>query len=390
MRAVGIRAESLPPPDAEALRLGRRHTSGKECLPLCLTLGNLLKRLESERATSERFAVLFPTAHGPCREGTYNLLSQITLERLGWTDRVRIWPPSDAGYFGNLPSGLSLLIFTAFITSDLLLDALHETKPVETRAGAAQAIYDRYFAELLETAERAARQLSAPAAAWQYASGRLFGLRPLLAAASAEFAAIRGSQAVPTVLVVGEIYVRCDPFSNDFVIAKLQERGLRARLAPFHEWLDYSDLILRRDEVGGHTLSSWISGRVQRQVQHSLQRCSCAVLERPEPPQMPDILDTAEPYLRSKLIGEAVLTLGTPLAEWRRREIDAVVSVGPLECMPNKISEAQFFHVAEQEGLLSLTLPLNGDHLDPEVLDNFAFEVHARFRRAREHTPAEA
>ncbi len=102
---------------------------------------------------------------------------------------------------------------------------------------------------------------------------------------------------------------------------------------------------------------------------------------------MPDILDTAEPYLRSKLIGEAVLTVGAPLAEWRRGEIDAVVSVGPLECMPNKIAEAQFFHVAEREGLLSLTLPLNGDHLDAEVLDNFAFEVHARFRRNRATPP---
>ena len=46
--------------------------------------------------------------------------------------------------------------------------------------------------------------------------------------------------------------------------------------------------------------------------------------------------------------------------------------------MPNKIAEAQFFHVAEQEGLLTLTLALNGEPVDPEVLDNFAFEVRAR------------
>ena len=61
--------------------------------------------------------------------------------------------------------------------------------------------------------------------------------------------------------------------------------------------------------------------------------------------------------------------------------IDGVVSVGPLECMPNKIAEAQFFHAAEEEGLVSLTLSLNGDPIDPEVLDNFAFEVHQRFKR---------
>ena len=30
---------------------------------------------------------------------------------------------------------------------------------------------------------------------------------------------------------------------------------------------------------------------------------------------------------------------------------------------------------------LSLTLPLNGEPVDAEVLDTFAYEVHARFRR---------
>ena len=57
-----------------------------------------------------------------------------------------------------------------------------------------------------------------------------------------------------------------------------------------------------------------------------------------------------------------------------------MVSVGPLECMPNKLAEAQLHHAAEREGLLSLTLSLNGDPLDEAALDGFAFEVHRRFR----------
>ena len=95
------------------------------------------------------------------------------------------------------------------------------------------------------------------------------------------------------------------------------------------------------------------------------------------------VLDAVDPYLRTRLNGEAVLTIGTPLEAWRRNQIDAVVSVGPLECMPNKISEAQFFHVAEQEGLPTLTLPVNGDPVDDAVLDNFAFTVRARPRLNR-------
>ena len=37
----------------------------------------------------------------------------------------------------------------------------------------------------------------------------------------------------------------------------------------------------------------------------------------------------------------------------------------------------------ELEGLPSLTLSLNGDPVDPEVLDNFAYEVRERYQEQR-------
>jgi hypothetical protein len=52
--------------------------------------------------------------------------------------------------------------------------------------------------------------------------------------------------------------------------------------------------------------------------------------------------------------------------------------------MPTKIAEAQFHHIAEREGLPSLTLSLNGDPVNTAALDNFAFEVHSRFGRKRD------
>jgi hypothetical protein len=94
-------------------------------------------------------------------------------------------------------------------------------------------------------------------------------------------------------------------------------------------------------------------------------------------------LAAARPYVSEALMGEAVLTVGAPLYEWHHQQIDAMVNVGPLECMPTKIAEAQLRHITEREGLLSLTLPFNGDPVSEAVLDNFAFEVHARFQRRK-------
>jgi len=369
-------------PDAESLCLGRRCTSGKECLSLCLTLGNLLKRLERERDTDRRFALLMTTTNGPCREGTYNLLNQITLERLGWKDRVRIWSPADTGYFDDMPGGLSALTFTTMMASDLLLGALHDVRPAETRAGAAQEIYDRHFARLLQKAEAAAAgDLFLAAALWQVATGRLFGLSRMLAEASIDFSAVRSDRTLPTVLVVGEVYVRGEAFANNFIIDKLEARGLRTRLAPLCEWIEYSDLINRR-EAEVFRLGDCVSSAVQQRIQDLTYRVVARPLGWPPRHRVGPALEAVEPYLRTDLFGEAVLTVGGPLEEWRHGRIDAVASVGPLECMPNKIAEAQLFHVAEREGLLALTLPVNGDPVDDEVLDNFAFEVHARFKRS--------
>ena len=388
LRGLGVAAECLPMPDRDTVRIGRRHTSGKECVPMTITTGSLLQRIERDRDGDETFSFFMPNADGPCRFGVYNLLHKITLERLGWKDRVRVWSPSSSGYFDGVPQGFAVLVFTGFMAADLLLEALHHVRPAETRPGAADRIYRRYQADLLEVLEREGRgDLSVSTALVQVASGRLFSCADLLRRAAADFAAVLGDKDLPTVLVVGEIYVRLDPFANDFIVDKLEQRGIRARLAPFNEWIEYLDHINVREGkkggLGAH-LSDFVRGHVQR-VAYGLL---AGPLGWPERTTVGQTLAAAAPYLRQDLVGEAVLTVGGPVHEWREGIIDGVVSVGPLECMPNKIAETQFFHVAEREGLLSLTLPLNGDPIDPEVVDNYAFEVHTRFRKRRAEAEA--
>lgn len=383
-RGVGLRAECLPPPDAAALRSGRRHTSGKECLPMALTLGVLLQRLEREPDPAARFVYLMPGAQGPCRFGVYNLLNQIILGRLGWRERVSIWAPDADHYFEGFPPGTSALMFTGFVANDLLTQALLDTRPQERAPGAADALHARYQAELLARVEQAGREgLPLVHSLWQAAGPGLFGVTSILERAARDFAALREPRLLPTVLVVGEIYVRLNDFSNDFVLRKLEARGLKTRLALATEWLEYCDDVARR-EGRRNNLGARLSTALQRRIQARGYAVMARALGWPAPVSVPEALDAAEPYVRRELDGEAVITVGFPVQEWRRGDIDAVVNVGPLECMPSKIAEAQLCHVAEREGLPSLTLAFNGDPLADDALDNFAFEVHSRFAARRE------
>ncbi len=384
-RGLGFDAECMPAPDADALRRGRRYTSGKECLPMPLTLGSLLQRLERAQP-DEHFVYLMPSSDGPCRFGVYNLLAQIVLDRLGWRDRLRIWSPKDISYFEGMPPGTEMLVLAGIMTGDLLLQAQYDTRPGEKIAGAAADCYDRYRGELLRRLEAAARgDLSLGPALWQVAGGGLFGLRDLLQHAGAEFASLRGGEDRPLVELTGEIYVRSVDFSNDDLIGRLEQRGLRVRLSPKTEWLDYCGYL------GGRTRGHGWPDRVSDFLRHRIEALAFSAIAPylgwPDPPTIPETLAAARPYLSDALEGEAVLTLGAPLTEWRKGHIAAVVNVGPLECMPTKIAQAQLHHVAEEDGLLNLTLSFNGDPINTAALDNFAYEVKARAAQQRAARP---
>jgi predicted nucleotide-binding protein (sugar kinase/HSP70/actin superfamily) len=379
-RGIGLNAEYLPAPDEQSLRLGRRYTSGKECLPMPITLGSLLQRLE--RATDgERFVYVMTSTDGPCRFGVYNLLNRIVLERLGWRDRVRIWSPKDPGYFDELPVGTEMLVFAGIMGSELLLQAMLDVRPVERVHGEAQRLFDRYHLQLVERLEIGAHgDLTLGPALRGVISGRLFGVSDLLNRAGEEFAALRGPGKLPIVELTGEIYVRAVAFSNDFLIEKLEARGLRVHLTPASEWISYCGYARRRQK-GRNRLANRFSDLVRRRIHAAAIAVMARHLGWEAPPTPAESLAAARPYINDALEGEAVLTVGGPLHEWRRGEIDAVVSVGPLECMPSKIAEAQFHHVGEREGLPSLSLAFNGDPITTSALDSFAFEVNSRFRR---------
>ncbi len=382
-RALGIHAESLPVPDQEALRMGRRYTSGKECLPMTVTLGSFLQRIERDPDPQRRFSLFMPTAHGPCRFGVYNLFEKVIVERLGLQDRVRIWSPEDRGYFKHTGRGFAAVAATGMMTADMLSSALHHVRPVERAPGKAKKIHERYLAEMVRAVESVnAKTIGISRVLVEAYGGHLFGCGPILQRAAAEFAEINEQRDIPTVLMVGEIYVRCDPFANDFLIDKLEERGLRVRLVPMTEWLEYtSHLNLNRN---GRTLASQLSHRIQCRIQETCYEIMARALHWPRRTSVPQTLKAASPYIRSDLWGEAILTLGASIHGWLAGEIDGAVSVAPLECLPGGLAESQFFHVAEREGLKVLCLPVNGDPIDAEILDSFAYEVHETFRRRRE------
>ncbi|MDR4499129.1 MAG: acyl-CoA dehydratase activase-related protein [Candidatus Scalindua sp.] len=384
LQSEGIYAETLPKPTNDSLRLGRQYTSGKECIPMIITAGSLLERLNRESDSDKRFAFFIPTSHGPCRFGVYNILHKIILEKTNWGNRVRIVAPNDQDYFAGMSPDFRVRAIAGYAASDLLMAALHDVRPCERERGISQQIYDNYFNALIELLS------SSTASSLLSALGELpngmFGISDLMSRAANDFRLAKDfSKRVPTVSMVGEIYVRLEPYANNFIIKKLEERGLRVIVSPFTEWLEYTTSceIQRikedRNLDGDHILKARFSSEVEIGVINRVYNIFATRLDWGSRTSVADVIKASSPFINSELQGEAILTLGGPIHEDEHGVIDGVISVGPHECMPNKIAEAQFFHVGEEKDIISLTLSMNGDPVDPEILDRFAFEVKERF-----------
>ncbi len=383
LRADGLNAEALPLSTRDDVRMGRQHTSGKECLPMMLTLGTLLNRVRDAKPGESTFSLFMPTACGPCRFGVYNSLHKIVLERLGLDRKVGVISPSDADYFEGTRPDFAARLWIGFLVHDLLQAMRLHVRPLERDAGRAKQIYSEYFGRLIHVLQQpsdgtllsAIRQLSQ----------NMWGLRQIVTQAASEFAAAIGSERrIPTVALVGEIYVRLDPFANDNIVERLEAKGLRVQFAPFVEWLEYSNtlsetrILERRPTSKDSTLTAGFTGLVQRVTTRVLYGICSRALGWPERTRLSDILTTGERFVHRALTGEAVLTVGGPVHEFEKGSIDAVVIVGPHECMPCKVAEGRFARIGENIQLPHLAVYLGGDGIDTEAIDRFAFDIIER------------
>ena len=350
---------------------------------MTLTVGAALNRYRRALDTDEKFCYFMPTTHGPCRFGIYHSLHKIALEQSGYADLVDVVSPDEINYFEDMTADFTARLWTGIIAHDLLQGMLFDVRPVEMQTGAANAIFDSALTDLVACMERAVPRGSFSLMKELYRG--MWGVREVVADAARNFARIKDrSRKLPTVAVAGEIYVRLDPFANDFVIDKLEARGLRVRLAPSTEWLEYATYLSNKRVLEGRAVSgdsrlaNAISGLVQKTTYRVLYDLCAHALGWPAREKISEIMEASKPYLHGELEGEAALTLGGPILEYRRGYIEGVVAVGPHECMPSKIAEAQYAKAARDCGIPYLCVPLNGDSIDIELLDRFVYDIREK------------
>jgi predicted nucleotide-binding protein (sugar kinase/HSP70/actin superfamily) len=335
LEAAGLEAVALPDSDQETIDLGRSQTSGKECYPLILTVGDFLKITRRKDFSPSRSALFMPSSNGPCRFGQYSRYLSLIMKRIGCGELEVIALDQTGGMYEALDrlcpgarTRLSRGLWLALAGTDLLQKALLHTRPREISPGLAQAAYGESLADLTECLAR----------------GRKEAVRSMKRARE-RFEAARtkpnGALPRPLVGVLGEIYVRSNRFANEDVIGRLEALGAEVAAPPFTEWVFYTGFVnsmrARREGLWRRQLACSLTFLVQELDLAALARPWSGFFPGPakEPP-IREVIGLGEKFLHRSFQGEAILSLGKGL-EYYQHGARGLVNIMPFTCMPGMI-----------------------------------------------------
>lgn len=349
-RALGVEADTTPPSDDVTLELGGRHTSGDECYPAKVTVGDFMKALQTPGVDPERTVLFMPTADGPCRFGQYAPYLRRVLDASGFHTTQILSPTSRNGYegLGELARPFFRTGWRALVAGDLLQKLLLMYRPHEREKGETDRVHEECLQDLCKTVEES--PLDPPQ--------QLEAMRAAMLRSREKFRALRGrrNRSAPLIGVVGEIFCRLNTFSNDDLVRRLEEYGGECWVSDIGEWIWYANseqfrkLKLEGKQFSLDHLKAWLRNRVQRQDEHALLEPFEEDFAGCEEPLMKEVLAAAEPYLPSSgALGEMVLNVGKAVC-LARMGADGIVDISPFTCMNGIVSEAIYPRLSRDLG----------------------------------------
>jgi predicted nucleotide-binding protein (sugar kinase/HSP70/actin superfamily) len=247
-RSFEIQAMVLP--TYRGLDLGKEYTSGKECFPCQITMGDILFFLKQEQEVlgsafnPQDYLYFLPEADGPCRFGMYNKYQRMVLDSLPGLEKVKIVSitATDGYSLDGLIEQSRMLDFRkasyiAVVVADIMERLLWRIRPYEKQEGCADAFIEESmhkmesffftcgpgydFGRILDKLEEViehAKALIDPA----------IPIKPLIG-------------------IVGEIFLRMHVSANQDLIRVLERHGAEVVNASLAEWVNYITYSQLRD-----------------------------------------------------------------------------------------------------------------------------------------------
>jgi predicted CoA-substrate-specific enzyme activase len=329
LEGSGFKAVVLPEANERNLVYADKVTSGTECLPYRVVLGDFLRFCHENDADLRNVEAVMAGAYGPCRFGKYALEQSRILQEVGLELPIRTTISNNAYRDTEIEPGFARLAWKGSVAVDYLQRLLWRTRPYERQSGSADALFDHYLARVV---------------------GRVRGKEAfddVLRQAASDFKSIRDPELPrrPLVGINGEIFLRSNRFSNQDLVRECEKAGLEVVVSSMGEWINYifhrhlEDAI--RDRKLIKTLVSYTIKRVWQHDEHTVAKhFSDLVAADEREASTGHMLKYTSKWLSPKCGSEAVLSIGGGIEWMENPRFAGVISVMPHGCMPGGIVAA--------------------------------------------------
>jgi len=348
-KAFGVNAIADVHADSKTIEIGSRYTSGEECLPEKVTIGDFMKVVLSDGFDPDKHVFFMPISNGPCRFGQYAPYFKRTLEDHGFKN-INVMSLSGEDGYGGLAEDSNALLrkaWTALISGDILRKMLHKIRPYEKMQGTTDKVFERAIERLEYIFSRP--ELSAIKVN-KLAMIALKDIKKEFMHVPADF-----TKEKPLIGVVGEIFCRLNEFSNNNLIRHVEEHGGECWLSDMAEWLWYANWEEKKNlNYAGkgffakESLFAKAKQFIQKRDEHRLYNVfKNEFIGYEEPEEVTITLGHAEPYLdRYTAIGETILSVGKAVYLYHKGA-DGIIDISPFSCMNGIVSEAVYPSVSK-------------------------------------------
>ena len=390
---LGLHAGRVVPIDRSQLDLGLQSTSGRECLPLPLSIGQLLQ-IHRDRRPGEIVGFIMMRGGAPCVSEAYMGYFErfITEHRL--TDVFMVSPAKENDYLGFEPYVLMKNLSPAVLLADILVEIDHVLRVVGAPGSPSSLSSIDRFQQQWKRFRTAARTLD------EFSAGL-----PVLVDSLAALPRTRDPMDCPRVVVTGDFFARFSPFFMDGVRDLYAARGIILKpvdLTDLFLYVTYDGMrgtannwglkpggfalakactrILEPD--GQQYLQQWWgyqSGRKSEQHYREIFARTGLLVSRPN--DVEAVFEKSSEHVSPQIFGEITPTVGRSLnAEYEG--YDGIILIGPFNCLPFRVSEAILKPLSIQRGMPLLTYETDACAVAPAVLR----QVDVHIQQVLEHS----
>ena len=372
VKGLGFHTEYLPVANHQTTQLARAVSSGKECIPTLLVLGQILKLLTTQAPKdNEVLAIVVPKTTGPCRTGQYGPFYEGTLAELGIDNVTIIQISSDNGY-KELGPDFTRLAWYAVVLGDFFKDIKTALAIMAVDQDHAMREFDAAWRDIIDTmrvdvekiykaVERAAKRLSSIETL-----GRVDDL--------------------PKTLIVGEIYVRRDDFSVQELLDHLIRNGIFGKITGLSEWVhycDYSQAHRAWNQLGPKPwymrpftpgFAEWMGVKLTSSVEKAIEGRMRDILKPTGllpsyPHDMKAIMADVNSFTHADFETEA--TVSTLVAVQAAKDgYDGIVAIAPFACLPGRLIRAMLDPYSRKHNIPFIALENDGLAYPPSTLSH--------------------